>query len=287
MKPLLLVKSSILLAAALYGCGAGGNSSGARSSGPSQTPPPNQNASGRVGHELWATKVQAYGYKIVNVYPHDSAAFTQGLIYQDGLLWESTGQYGTSSLRKVELKTGKVLKLIPVPREYFAEGMTVCHNKVFQLTWQNNKGFIYDPTDFNKLGEFRYDGEGWGLTHDADSLIMSDGTNQLRFIDPETFAVRRTVSVFENGQPLNELNELEYVKGEIFANVWQTDRVVRIDPRDGRLTGTIDLSGLLPGADRDAETDVLNGIAYDEHGDRLFVTGKNWPKLFEIRLVKK
>ncbi|MDQ3906881.1 MAG: glutaminyl-peptide cyclotransferase [Acidobacteriota bacterium] len=266
MRPLTLAKFSAALACLALACG----------------------AETRVAPESPSEKkIQTYGYEIKNTYPHDRAAFTQGLIFKDGVLWESTGEYGTSSLRKVDLKTGKVLKIIPVPRDIFAEGMTVFRGKVFQLTWQNNKCFTYDPTDFSKLGEFRYEGEGWGLTHDADSLIMSDGTNNLRFIDPETFAVRRTVNVSENGRPLERLNELEYVKGEIFANVWQTDRIVRIDPRDGRLTGTVDLTGLLPEADRDADTDVLNGIAYDDSGDRFFVTGKNWPKLFEIRLVKK
>jgi glutamine cyclotransferase len=266
MRPLRLAKTSVILACLALACG----------------------ASPRIGPERTSSeKVQAYGYEIVNVFPHDRAAFTQGLIFKDGVLWESTGQFGSSSLRKVELKTGKVLKLVPVAREFFAEGMTVFRDKVFQLTWQNHKGFIYSPGDFTKTGEFQYTGEGWGLTHDADSLIMSDGTNQIRFIDPETFAVRRTVSVFENGQPLKELNELEYVKGEIYANIWQTDRIVRIDPRDGRLTGTVDLTGLLPVADQDADTDVLNGIAYDEATDRLFVTGKLWSKLFEIRLIKK
>ena len=260
-----LAKSSVLVALLALACGAGT----------------------RVTPEPSADKVQAYGYEVKNAYPHDRAAFTQGLVYKDGILWESTGQYGSSSLRKVELKTGKVIKTIPVPREYFAEGMTVFRGKVFQLTWQEHKGFIYNPDDFAKLGEFNYTGEGWGLAHDDESLIMSDGTNRLRFLDPETFAVRRTVSVFENGEPLNNLNELEYVKGEIYANVWQTDRIVRVDPKTGKLTGTVDLSGLLPAADRDAESDVLNGIAYDERGDRLFVTGKNWSKLFEIRLVKK
>jgi glutaminyl-peptide cyclotransferase len=264
MRPLPLAKMSAILACLALACG----------------------AKTRVDPSP-AQKVQAYGYKVINAYPHDRAAFTQGLVFKDGVLWESTGQYGLSSLRKVDLKTGKVLNSVPVPRDFFAEGMTVFRGKVFQLTWQNKRGFTYDPADFSKTGEFRYDGEGWGLTHDADSLVMSDGTNKLRFIDPETFAVRRTVGVFEDGRPLERLNELEYVKGEIYANVWQTDRVVRIDPRDGRLTGTIDLTGLLPEADRDADTDVLNGIAYDDSGDRLFVTGKNWPKLFEIRLVKK
>jgi glutamine cyclotransferase len=286
MKILLLVKTSILLAALLYGCGARDDSAGTQHPNASVSPAA-QNASRRTGPERPAEKVPTYGYEIKNIYPHDHAAFTQGLIYKDGLLWESTGQYGSSSLRKVDLKSGKVLKSISVPRDYFAEGMTIFRDHVFQLTWQNNKGFIYNPEDFAKTGEFHYTGEGWGLTHDADSLILSDGTNQIRFLDPETFTVRRTISVLENGQPLEELNELEYVKGEIYANVWRTDRIVRIDPRDGRLTGTIDLSGLLPEADRDADTDVLNGIAYDEQGDRLFVTGKDWSKLFEIRLVKK
>jgi glutamine cyclotransferase len=289
MRPLLHVETVILCACLVSGCGAGGDSAAARNSNvPSSSPAASHvDASTRVGPERASEKVQAYGYEIKNIYPHDRAAFTQGLIFKDGVLWESTGQYGSSSLRKVDLKTGKALKLISVPAEYFAEGMTVFRDKVYQLTWQNNKGFIYRPDDFTKTGEFKYAGEGWGLTHDDESLIMSDGTNQLRFIDPETFAVRRTVSVFENGQPLKELNELEYVKGEIFANVWQTDRIVRIDPKTGRLTGTIDLAGLLPAADRDDDTDVLNGIAYDAATDRLFVTGKLWSKLFEIRLVKK
>lgn len=232
-------------------------------------------------------KPVSYGYEIKNTYPHDRAAFTQGLIFQDGQLWESTGKYGESSLRKVDLKSGKVIQMISVPSEFFAEGMTVFHGKVYQLTWQHHRGFVYSPDDFSKLGEFRYAGEGWGLTHDDSSLIMSDGTNTIRFLDPDTFEVRRTVSVFEDGRPLNELNELEYVKGEIFANVWQTDRIARIDPKTGRLVGTIDLRGLLPDKDRDEDTDVLNGIAYDPVGDRLFVAGKLWPRVFEIGLIEK
>jgi glutamine cyclotransferase len=284
MKLLLLLQMSLLLACLVFGCDAARDSNVPSSSHPNSESP---SANSRVAPEPSPDKAQAYGYEVENVYPHDRAAFTQGLIFKDGILWESTGQFGASSLRKVDLKTGRVLKLIPVPREFFAEGMTVFHDKVYQLTWQSQKGFIYKPDDFTKTGEFQYTGEGWGLTHDKDSLIMSDGTNQIRFLDPETFAVRRTISVFENGQPLRELNELEYVKGEIYANVWQTDRIVRIDPRDGRLTGTVDLTGLLPVADQDAETDVLNGIAYDEATDRLFVTGKLWSKLFEIRLIKK
>jgi glutaminyl-peptide cyclotransferase len=231
--------------------------------------------------------VPVYTYEIRNTYPHDRAAFTQGLIFRDGFLWESTGQYGSSSLRQVELKTGRVLRSVPVPREFFAEGMTIFRGRVYQLTWQEGRAFVYDAKDFRRLGEFKYPGEGWGLTHDNESLVMSDGTSTLRFLDPETFAVRRAVRVTDGGRPVEQLNELEYVRGEIFANVWQEDRVARIDPRTGRVTGWIDLAGLLPEADARGDEDVLNGIAYDEENDRLFVTGKLWPKLFEIRLVKK
>ncbi|HEX8181148.1 MAG TPA: glutaminyl-peptide cyclotransferase [Pyrinomonadaceae bacterium] len=231
--------------------------------------------------------VPTYSYEVKHVYPHDTGAFTQGLIFRDRLLWESTGLNGESSLRKVELDTGRVVKKIDVPQQYFAEGMTVFRGRVYQLTWQSQKGFIYDPETFQQLGEFAYTGEGWGLTHDNDYLILSDGTNRLRFLDPATFAVKRTINVSLNGQPVRELNELEYVKGEIYANVWQTDRIMRIDPQTGNVLGVIDLTGLLPAADRTTWTDVLNGIAYDEASDRLFVTGKLWPKLFEIQLVKK
>ncbi|MDX6270249.1 MAG: glutaminyl-peptide cyclotransferase, partial [Acidobacteriota bacterium] len=213
-------------------------------------------------------------------------AYTQGLIFLDGILWESTGQYGASSLRKVELKTGKVIKQISVPRTYFAEGMTVFHNKVFQLTWQEHKGFIYDPATFQKQGEFDYTGEGWGLTHDGASLIMSDGTDQIRFLDPSTLQTTRTINVKDRGEPIDQLNELEYIDGEIYANIYQTDRIARIEPKTGRIIGWIDLTGLLALKDRTGGEDVLNGIAYDEAGKRLFVTGKMWPKLFEIEIIK-
>src|SRR5205085_4371595 len=206
-----------------------------------------------------ADKIPTYTYEVKHVYPHDPAAFTQGLIFRADVLWESTGLHGASSLRKVELETGRVLKKIDVPQQYFAEGMTVFRNRVYQLTWQTQKGFIYDPETFQQQGEFAYTGEGWGLTHDADSLIMSDGTNRIRFLDPTTFETKRTISVVNNGQPLNELNELEYVKGEIYANIWQTDTVVRLDPQTGKILGFVDLSGLLPPADRTPATDVLNG----------------------------
>ena len=230
--------------------------------------------------------VPTYSYKIKNSWPHDRRAYTQGLIFLDGMLWESTGQYGESSLRKVELKTGKVIKQISVPRSYFAEGMTVFRDKVFQLTWQEHKGFIYDPDTFQKQGEFNYTGEGWGLTHDDESLIMSDGTDKIRFLDPSTFQTTRTISVTDRGAPVHELNELEYIKGEIYANVYQTDRIARIEPKTGKILGWIDLAGLLAVDDRTGEEDVLNGIAYDKKGKRLFVTGKMWPRLFEIEIVK-
>ncbi len=232
-------------------------------------------------------KVKVYGYEVVNFWPHDTKAFTQGLIFHDGALLESTGQNGFSTLRRVELKTGKVLKKVDVPRQYFAEGLTLFGGKLYQLTWQHQKGFIYDAENFQQVGEFRYDGDGWGLTHDGESLIISDGTSQLRFIDPVTFQVRRTVNVRDAEQAVREINELEYVKGEIWANVWHKDRIARIDPRTGAVVGWVDLRGLLAtGEVRDPEA-VLNGIAYDEAGDRLFVTGKLWPKLFEIRLKEK
>lgn len=232
--------------------------------------------------------IPTYGFEVVNSWSHDRKSFTQGLIYHDGALYESAGQYGESTLRKVELQTGRVIQKSDVPAQYFAEGMTLFGGKIYQLTWQNQVGFIYDPATFERTGSFRYDGQGWGLTHDGESLILSDGTNQIRFLDPNNFSVRRTIKIYDRGRPLRDLNELEFVKGEIYANVWHTERIARIDPQTGQLTGWIDLTGLLPLAERGGDTDaVLNGIAYDAGGDRLFVTGKLWPKLFEIRLKKK
>ena len=232
-------------------------------------------------------EVPVYTYEIVNSWPHDPKAFTQGLVFHDGNLYEGTGHHGTSSLRKVELKTGKVKKKYDVPDEYFAEGITIFQGKVYQLTWQSNTCFIYDLKSFELRGQFHQDGEGWGLTHDEKYLIMSDGTNQLRFLDPNTFLPARTISVLDHNQPLLDLNELEYIKGEIYANIWHSDRIVRIDPATGRILGWIDLTGLRPADVGDDPDNVLNGIAYDEKDDRLFVTGKRWTKLFEIRLKRK
>jgi len=224
--------------------------------------------------------------QVVNTWPHDRGAFTEGLVYHDGVLLESTGINGQSSLRRVELKTGRVLQQAAVPSEYFGEGLTALNGKLYQLTWKNHKGFVYDLDTFQLEKTFSYDGEGWGLTTDGQSLILSDGTDQIRFLDPATFQVRRYIHVSDHGRPVDRLNELEYVRGEIFANVWQTDFIARIDPVTGRVLGLINLAGLLSPDDR-IGTDVLNGIAYDAAGDRLFVTGKWWPKLFEVRWKSK
>jgi glutamine cyclotransferase len=278
---------ALALSAAGFSCGStpGGanqpNASG-QSNASNQTSAANQmNGSNSQG------AVPVYGYEVVNTWPHDTAAYTQGLVYDAGTLLESTGQYGASSLRRVELQTGKVVKRVDVPRQFFGEGMTLLGGKIFQVTWTERKGFVYDPQSFAKLSEFAYDGEGWGLTNDGRSLILSDGTNQLRFLDPETFRTVRTVNVTDAGRPVRELNELEYVRGEIYANVWHTDRIARIDPQTGRVVGWIELKGLISDAERPDTEAVLNGIAYDEAGDRLFVTGKLWPKLFEVRVKPK
>jgi glutaminyl-peptide cyclotransferase len=227
-----------------------------------------------------------FGYQIVRTYPHDPDAFTQGLQYVDGAFYEGTGLNGHSTIRKVELETGKVLQKRDVPSEYFGEGIVVWNNNLIEITWQSHVAFVYDRTTFEPRKQFSYPGEGWGLTHDGTSVIMSDGTNELRVLDPMTFAEKRRIKVTAAGAPVRELNELEYVKGEIFANIWRTDYVARIAPDTGKVTGYIDLRGLLGAADR-ARADVLNGIAYDAAHDRLFVTGKLWPKVFEIKLVKK
>ena len=228
--------------------------------------------------------VVRYSYEVVATWPHDRRAFTQGLVFRHGNLLESTGLNGQSTLREADMKTGAILKQVEVPAQFFAEGLAVLGDRAYQLTWQNHKGFVYDVDTFRLEREFAYEGEGWGLTTDGRVLILSDGTSQIRFLDPATFQVQRTIKVVADGKPISRLNELEWINGEIFANVWQTDEVVRIDPATGVVRGTIDFSGLLAPQDRGPETDVLNGIAYDAESDRLFITGKRWPKIFEVRL---
>jgi len=228
-------------------------------------------------------QIPLYTYKVVTSWPHYRWAFTEGLVFQDGLLLESSGLYEKSALMQVVPGSGQLLERQHVPGEYFAEGITVFRNRIYQLTL-SGAGFIYHHKSLQKEGEFAFEGEGWGLTHDGRHLIMSNGSNQLKFIDPDTFKTERTVNVTCNGVPLKYLNALQYVKGEIFANVWQTDYIVKIDPGSGDVTGWIDLKGLLRPEERNDNTDVLNGIAYDERNDRLVVTGKRWPKYFEIRL---
>jgi len=230
------------------------------------------------------TAPREWTYRVVNVFPHDSEAYTQGLIYRDGFLFESTGLKGRSTLRKVRLETGEVVQQVHLDPAYFAEGLTDWHEQLVQLTWTSHAGFLYDLSTFTLKRTFQYAGEGWGLTHDAENLILSDGSETLRFLDPATFREVRRVSVQENGQPVTQLNELEIVRGEVFANVWHSDRIAMIDPRSGSVSGWIELRGLLSAPYRMDSEAVLNGIAFDQTHDRLFVTGKLWPKLFEIRL---
>ena len=228
-----------------------------------------------------------FGYTVVRHYPHDRAAFTQGLAFDDqGTLYESTGQRGQSSLRRVELSSGKVLQRHNLAPSLFGEGITVFGDRIFQLTWQAGRAFVYDKASFDLLQEFAYRTEGWGLTHDGRRLIMSDGTATLYFLHPDTFAETARLTVRDHRGPVIRLNELEYARGEILANVWKTDRIARIDPQTGHVTGWIDLAGLLQPSDRRQPVDVLNGIAYDTLTDRLFVTGKWWPRLFEIDLTR-
>lgn len=224
------------------------------------------------------------GFEVVKTYPHSRDAYTQGLIFHEGKLIESTGREGKSSVRRVDIETGDVLQKVSLPYEYFGEGLTLLNGKIYQLTWRHQTGFIYDPVSFEKLGEFKYFGEGWGLTHDGQHLILSDGSNRIRFIDPSTFQVKKVVSVTDRGAPVNLLNELEFARGEILANVWHSNKIARIEPESGKVLGWIDLTGLLKPGDVSEEDAVLNGIAFDESSGRLVVTGKMWPKLFEIRL---
>ena len=230
-------------------------------------------------------QIPVVNVKLLRAYPHDPRAFTQGLEYYGGFLYESTGIAGQSTLRKIALDTGKVILKVDLPSQYFGEGLTIFHGKIYQLTWLSKKGFIHDLRSLRKIGEFPYDSEGWGLTHDDKSLIMSDGTNKIRYIDPVSFSVTRTLEVYAGGEGVVNLNELEYVKGEIFANIWHSPRIARIDPRSGQVLAWIDLTSIVA-KEQHGDEAVLNGIAYDKIGDRLFVTGKNWSKVFQIKVER-
>lgn len=232
-----------------------------------------------------AEDLPLYDYEVINTYPHDPTAFTQGLIFKDGYLYESTGKYGHSSLRKVELKTGKSIKNKKIDDEFFAEGLTSFKQQLVQLSWKAGTAFIYEADSFDLIKTLSYPGEGWGLTSYNKQLILSDGSSVLRFLDPVTFKETSRLSVTLDSRPVKHLNELEMVNGNIFANVWLTDQLVIISPQTGQVIGVVNLTGLLKKYAAGIKADFLNGIAYDSEGDRLFVTGKYWPKLFEIKLI--
>jgi glutamine cyclotransferase len=278
------MRTIVILIAVLSGtaCGPAANDSSSA---------PNRKAQTSTG------PVPIYTYEVVKAYPHDPKAFTQGLYYKDGFLYESTGEEGESSLRKVELETGRVVKKWDLPREDFGEGIAEINGKIYMLTWQQELGRVFDAGDFKLLQEFRYQGEGWGMTTDGTNLIFDQGTHILKFMDPTTFKTVRTVPVFlENGRPLMQINELEWIKGEVWGNIWHSEDpailgkpnyIARIDPTSGKVVGWIDLAGISPG-DQDRESEnTLNGIAYDAASDRIFVTGKNWKRLYEIRIKPK
>jgi len=232
-------------------------------------------------------RTPSWGYEVVATHPHDTSSFTEGLFFHEGRLFESTGEVGTSYIREVELTTGRAIRQRDLAPPYFGEGTIVFGDKLYQLTWTSGKAFVYDWKTFKPTGEFTYDGEGWALTTDGTSLIMSNGTPMIRWRDPKTFAVTDSISVTDHGTAVTSLNELEWVKGEIWANVWQSEQIARIDPQTGVVTGWIDLSGILKAIDRTGREDVLNGIAYDAANDRYYVTGKRWAKLFEIKLKRR
>ncbi|MGA2199492.1 MAG: glutaminyl-peptide cyclotransferase [Nitrososphaerales archaeon] len=233
------------------------------------------------------SSAQVYAYRVINTYPHDTEAFTEGLVYYNGFLYESTGLYGSSSLRRVDLSTGNVLQIYDLPSQYFGEGITIFNDTIIQLTYQNHTGFVYNLESFSLLKNFSYPDEGWGLTNNGSQLIMSDGTANLYFLNPQTFQRIGHVTVHDGATPIDNLNELEYVNGSVFANVWLTNRIAVINPGTGQVTAWIDLTGIenLTGCHCDVTNDVLNGIAYDALNNHLFVTGKMWPNLFEIQVV--
>lgn len=231
--------------------------------------------------------VPNYTYQVVHTYPHDRNAFTEGLEFHDGFLYESTGLNGHSTLRKVKLETGEIVRSIALPSQYFGEGIAILGDRIAQLTYQTQIGFVYSLKDFVQLSTFKYKGEGWSFTHNANTLFMDDGTDEIRLWDPKTFAERSRIKVHEGSRSINNVNELEYVDGQLYANIWQTDRIARISPSTGAILGWIDMSGIFSPMYRNGTEDVLNGIAYDAARKRLFVTGKLWPNLFEIKIVPK
>jgi len=225
-------------------------------------------------------------YRVINSYPHDRYAFTQGLFYDNGSLYESTGQETESSLREVEIATGKVLRLLNLESSLFGEGITLYKDRIFQVTWRSKVGFVYEQETFRQINKIYYPTEGWGLTTIGDKIVMSDGTNILYFYEPELFTVISKIEVYDNEKKVDSLNELEYIDGEIWANIWMTDQIARIDPATGKVIAYIDLQGLLPQTERSPDTEVLNGIAYDKETKKIFVTGKRWTKLFEIKVTE-
>jgi glutamine cyclotransferase len=235
-----------------------------------------------------SARTPTYTFDVVRSYPHDISAYTEGLLWHDGHLFESTGEKTKSNIREVDLQTGRVIRQHELTdTSLFGEGIVIFGDNLYELTWQSHVGFIYDWKTFTQKSKFTYEGEGWALTTDGTSLIMSNGTSVINFRDPKTFAVTRSLNVTDHDVPVSKLNELEWIKGEIWANVWESDQIVRIDPATGHVVGWIDLAGILSPMDRNGKEDVLNGIAYDATGDRIFVTGKNWSKLFEIKLKQR
>jgi glutamine cyclotransferase len=268
----LALAGALIIGLAFAGCGA--DTPDADATTPPESPVPAA-PSGRA---------PVYVADVVQAWPHDTGAYTQGLQWHQERLFEGTGQEGRSNIREVELRTGRVLRQRDLPKQYFGEGIVILGDNLYQITWKSGVAFVYDWKTFEPKGQFTYDGEGWGLTTDGTSLIMSNGSSSIVYRDPRTFAVQKTIAVTDQGQPVSKLNELEWVKGEIWANVWESDQIARIDPATGRVTGWLNLTGLLPASDRHGKEDVLNGIAYDAAGDRIFVTGKLWSKLYEIKL---
>jgi glutaminyl-peptide cyclotransferase len=226
------------------------------------------------------------GYKVIHSYPHDKDAFTQGLVYDKGVLYEGTGQESGSTLREVELESGKVKRQLNLDASLFGEGIALFHDRIYQVTWQNKVGFVYEKSTFKILNKIYYSTQGWGMTTIDDKIVMSDGTNVLSFYEPEMFTITSRIEVYDNEHKVDSLNELEYINGEIWANIWMNNHIARIDPVSGKVLAYIDLTGILPESERNEETDVLNGIAWDEAGNRIFVTGKRWPKLYEIKLTE-